>query len=365
MVGACRRLLTDEFDNQLQGLYGIYALDGRVLELEKLTTLDDDHYQIATLLRERVLHLSSGMASEKQPLAEAVRRVLREQSFTLLNRFAALRMVEERGFAQECVGQGLKSKGFQVFETVARSGLGGAYERYVTFIHGMFDEMSLDLGVLFDRWSPFGLLFPREPALLKFFDLLNDPELKPLWKEDETIGWIYQYFNDEAERKKMREESAAPRNSRELAVRNQFFTPRYVVEFLTDNTLGRIWYEMMQGNTRLKEQCRYLVRRPTEIFLTPGEKAPEQPKLENLSQEDLLKQPDHIPHRPLKDPRAILMLDPACGSMHFGLYAFDLFEVIYAEAWELVEGMRDELRGMKPEEITARYPLFSSFITHT
>jgi hypothetical protein len=339
MVGACRRLLADEFDDQLQGLYGIYAQDGRVLELEKLTSLDDDHHQTATLLRDRINHLTSGMPAEKQPLAEAVRRVLREQAFTLLNRFAALRMAEERGFVQECVGQGLKSKGFQVFETVARSGLGGAYERYVTFIHGMFDELSLDLGVLFDRWSPFGLLFPREPALIKFFELLNDPELKPLWKEDETIGWIYQYFNDEAERKKMREESAAPRNSRELAVRNQFFTPRYVVEFLTDNTLGRIWYEMTQGETKLKEQCRYLVRRPNEIFLKLGEAAPEQQTPPaTASQEDLLKQPVHIPHRPIKDPRTILMLDPACGSMHFGLYAFDLFEVIYEEAWELEKG---------------------------
>ena len=42
---------------------------------------------------------------------------------------------------------------------------------------------------------------------------------------------------------------AAPRNSYELAFRNQFFTPRYVVEFLTDNTLGRIWYEMRKGDT--------------------------------------------------------------------------------------------------------------------
>jgi hypothetical protein len=394
MVGACRRLLADEFDDQLQGLYGIYAQDGRVLELEKLTSLDDDDHQAATLLRARINHLTSGMASEKQPLAEAVRRVLREQAFTLLNRFAALRMAEERGFVQECVGQGLKSKGFQVFETVARSGLGGAYERYITFIHGMFDELSLDLGVLFDRWSPFGLLFPREPALLKFFDLLNDSELKPLWKEDETIGWIYQYFNDEAERKKMREESSAPRNSRELAVRNQFFTPRYVVEFLTDNTLGRIWYEMTRGETKLKEQCRYLVRRPNEIFLKPGENPPATitPSAANVSpsppseggegrgevgapstaptQEELLRQPVHIPHRPLKDPRTILMLDPACGSMHFGLYAFDLFEVIYDEAWEMAERMKDELRIMKGEdgwqsEARTRYPRFSSFIIHT
>ena len=49
----------------------------------------------------------------------------------------------------------------------------------------------------------------------------------------------------------------------------------------------------------------------------------------------MLKQPVFIPHRPLKDPRALRVLDPACGSMHFGLYAYDLLEVIYEEAWEL------------------------------
>src|SRR5207244_1011627 len=134
----------------------------------------------------------------------------------------------------------------------------------------------------------------------------------------------------------MRAASAAPRNSRDLAVRNQFFTPRYVVEFLTDNTLGRIWYEMTQGQTGLVDSCRYMVRRPNEIFLAPGEKGPPQAEsAQSLSQEELLQQPVHIPHRPLKDPRAITMLDPACGSMHFGLYAFDLFERIYDEAWEL------------------------------
>ena len=46
----------------------------------------------------------------------------------------------------------------------------------------------------------------------------------------------------------MRDASQAPRNSRELAVRNQFFTPRYVVEFLVDNTLGRLWFNATGGN---------------------------------------------------------------------------------------------------------------------
>lgn len=83
------------------------------------------------------------------------------------------------------------------------------------------------------------------------------------------------------------------------------------------------------------------MRRPNEIFLDEGEQAPEQVEpVEDFSQEELLKQPVYIPYRRLKDPREICMLDPACGSMHFGLYAFDLFERIYEEAWDL-EGQVD------------------------
>jgi hypothetical protein len=108
-----------------------------------------------------------------------------------------------------------------------------------------------DLPALFDRYSPFGRLFPRKATLERLLGLLNAPDLEPLWGEDETIGWIYQYFNSTAERKRMRKESGAPRNCRELAVRNQFFTPRYVVEFLVDNTLGRQWFDQMGGKTGL------------------------------------------------------------------------------------------------------------------
>src|SRR5262249_27162566 len=153
------------------------------------------------------------------------------------------------------------------------------------------------LKVLFDRFSHFGRLFPREAALLEVLKLINDAEVAPLWAEDETIGWIYQYFNDPIERKKMRDPkqggSTAPPNTYELAVRNQFFTPRYVVEFLTDNALGRVWYEMTRGETRLKDQCRYLVRRPNEVFLAPGEPPPEQSEdaAADVSQEELLTQP--------------------------------------------------------------------------
>lgn len=100
---------------------------------------------------------------------------------------------------------------------------------------------------------------------------------------------------------------------------------------------------MSQGHTQFKEQCHYLVRRPSEIFLKAGESAPEQPEPDHLTEEQLLIRPVYIQYRPLEDPRAIRMLDPACGSMHFGLYAFDLFEGIYDESWEIAHGS-DEVR---------------------
>jgi hypothetical protein len=354
-VTACRRILDTEFAAQRREIFGIND-DGSTAPLETLAHLPDEDMQVARLLRQRLEHLAAGLVAsgkkQSEALKESVGRLTREQAFTVLNRLAALRMAERREIVLECVRNGAQSEGFLLFLQSAGSAFGGTFQAYRTYLSLLCDELSLDLGSLFSRWDPMALLFPRKDALEAILGELNGSgsaasrdeitkeAFNDLWLEDETVGWIYQYYNDETERKKMRKESSAPRNSRELAVRNQFFTPRYVVEFLTDNTLGRIWYEMTQGNTTLKEQCRYLVRRPTEIFLASGETPPAENQEQNtknkeLSQEALLKQPVHIPHRPLKDPRTILMLDPACGSMHFGLYAFDLFEVIYQEAWEL------------------------------
>ena len=269
-VGDARRLVADEFTQQFQSLYGIGS-DGKITPPEQLGHLDETQQALAARLRERVDYLIRTHPDEPKPAAAAVERLAREQAFTVLNRLAAVRMAEKRDIIVESVGRGYQARGFQVFSQVAGSGLGEIYARYRRYLFCLFDELAVDLGVLFDRHSPAGMLFPRESALLQLLELLNAPDLESLWTEDETIGWIYQYYNDPAERKKMREQSAAPRNSRELAVRNQFFTPRYVVEFLTDNTLGRLWYEMTKGRTRLKEQCRYLVRRPAEIFLPSPE----------------------------------------------------------------------------------------------
>jgi len=345
-VVTCRRRLVEDTTDQLRGLFGLHP-DGTVLPLDKLTHLSPDQNAAARHLRDLLDHYTVGTdGNESDRRKAAYERMVLEISFTALNRLAALRLCEERGFIIECVRKGMSSDGFQMFERISVGALGPRYDTYRVFLECMFDELALDLGVLFDRTTPQSSVFPTERCMEDILSELNKPDLKHLWTEDETIGWIYQYFNPPEERKAMREASQAPRNSRELAVRNQFFTPRYVVEFLTDNTLGRIWYEMRKGTTALKAECRYLVRRQNEVFLENGDNAPIEPENENdLSQQEVIRRPFHIVHRPKKDPRDIRVLDPACGSGHFLLYAFDLLERIYDEAWAEEESPKSEVTG--------------------
>jgi hypothetical protein len=256
-----RRALESEFSEQLEGTFDILA-SGKILP-EPGVHLNPAQRLIRQKLVDSITH---NQASGKS-VSEAIHEYTREAAFTFLNRFVALRMLEARGILLECVSKGDQSSGFKEFTGLA-AGLASLPDGgYRLYLECLCDELSVEVKVLFDRRDPAGLLWPRRNALNEILETLGQTDLAAVWKEDETIGWVYQYFNSSEERKQMRDESAAPRNSRELAVRNQFFTPRYVVEFLTDNTLGRIWYEMRQGQTRLKETCKYLVRRPTEIFL--------------------------------------------------------------------------------------------------
>ncbi len=318
-VADAKALLSNAVRDHLEQYYGIWS-GGRIISVHDLPTKNTDIIHTARLLRQRQEHIKSTLPQGKADLdAIAVGQLIAEQAFTILNRFCTLRMAEERGLIQPAVKGGYQSEGFEVYQTVAAAmGTGSTFEHYSWYIHSLFDELSVELPAVFNRYSPYGLLWLDETTLLKFLELLNDTELSDyydattgtvtnFWKEDETLGWIFQDYNSLEERRQMRNESTKPRNSREMAVRNQFFTPEYVVRFLTDNSLGRIWWEMTGGKSEaIEAQCEYLLHRPGETF-----------------------EP-----RELKEPTEILWLDPTCGSMHFGLYAFSVFQTIYMDAWD-------------------------------
>lgn len=328
-VSDARKLLSEEFTQQLQNTYGLDPITGNIAALSDLPSLSPSEQQTATLLRDTMAHYlaashKANPYTDKTIVTAALDRIVREQAFTVLNRLAALRMAEARQFVIESISQGYQSKGFQLYQRIAGSALGETGPAYQRYLFSMFDELSLDLTVLFDRYSAQGRLFPRETVLQELLVLINYSELDLLWVEDETIGWVYQYWNVREEIDQARE-SRAPRNSREMAVRNQFFTPRYVVEFLTDNTVGKTWYEMLQGQTSIVHKCAYLVVDEDAVFLQEDEQ---------LSEEQAENDTQYILYRKAKDPRCLKAIDPACGSGHFLLYVFDLMINIYEEAWE-------------------------------
>lgn len=343
-----RRLLQDDFAAQLEGHYDVLLSGEMAVKAGKhLSTRE-------RLWREKIVAAVEHKRAAGMKPSDAVADYVRDAAFTTLNRFAALKMLEARDLVQECVTRGEQSSGYKEFCGMA-PGLallpdGAGYRLYV---ESLFDELSVEIKVLFDRRDAASVLWPRRQTFDDLLAILNEPEIAGVWAEDETIGWMYQYFNSGDERRAMRDASQAPRNNRELAVRNQFFTPRYVVQFLTDNTLGRTWYEMHKGQTVLRERCEYLVRYPTEVFLAEGQKKPAEEPADGLSQEHLPQRTVHVLHRPKKDPRDFKILDPACGSGHFLLYAFDLLLAIYDEAWSDPESPKSLSTG---RTLVADYP---------
>ena len=311
VVTQCRRLLEESIAQQLQGKYDIYATGKKdEVRAEKdvpLGHLSDEERQARQDILAHFEHIKALGYKSKETLEQLIREI----AFTHLNRLCAYKMMEVRDVYvrgqkfREAVSKGLKSQGFLFYladhpDDEKRFNAGLQEEAYRHFLNWQGGTLSQEIGVLFSPTDPANRVYPPQRLLDEVLDLLNSEELKGIWSEDDTIGWVYQYFTPKELRDKSRSESRSPRNSYELAFRNQFFTPRYVVEFLTDNTLGLIWYEMRKADTKLKDQCRYMVRRPTEVFLKEGEQPPKDATegRDDLSQEELLKLPVHIPHRP-------------------------------------------------------------------
>jgi hypothetical protein len=308
-----RKLLDEDFSSQLEGTFdvlrsGVIAPKGGV-HLSARQQFQRD--KIVVAIEHKCAAGTTGV--------DAVTDYVRDAAFTTLNRFIALKMLETRQLVQECITKGEQSGGYREFCGMAPGiALLPDAAGYRLYVESLFDEFSTEIKVLFDRRDAASVLWPKRQTFEALLTILNASDLSGVWGEDETIGWVYQFFNSGEERRKMRDKSQAPRNSRELAVRNQFFTPRYVVQFLVDNTLGRLWLEMYGEQTTLIKLCEYLVRFSDETA-----------------------QP-----RARKDPRELRILDPACGSGHFLLYSFDLLLAIYEEAWS-IEGAspRSELTG--------------------
>ena len=122
-------------------------------------------------------------------------------------------------------------------------------------------------------------------------------------KDVEIIGWLYQFYisekKDEVFAGLKRNVKITPEN---IPAATQLFTPHWIVRYLVENSLGRLWMLNNPGSS-LVDQMEYYI-------------APEEPE------EDFLR---------IFSPEEIKICDPACGSGHMLTYAFDLLYAIYEE----------------------------------
>lgn len=292
VVADLRRLFEDDFGAQTAARYGLHVEPRRGVHVEdeEALTLSAEDMRRRRELTDVVAYLQS----QGHAQGDAIARLVREAAFTAVNRLLAVRVAEAVGAIPPSLAEGRRSRGFlefiDLFPQLKHRPDGGFW----AYLQACGDELAPEVPALFDRRHPMTAFVPSPGTLDQSLELISTPTLADVWREPEALGWAYQFFNSDAERRRFRDEArSGPRNSRELAVLNQFFTPRYVVDWLVQNTLGR----------RLRE-AGYEVDLP----LLEGEPGSDLPL--NLEE--------------------IRILDPAVGSGHFLLGCYDLLE----EAWK-------------------------------
>ncbi len=135
--------------------------------------------------------------------------------------------------------------------------------------------------------------------------LVNEIEEED-WKEVEIIGWLYQFYISE----KKDQIIGKVVKSEDIPAATQLFTPNWIVKYLVQNTLGHKWLATYPDSP---------LRKQMEYYIVPAKQTPEvQAQLKAITPESL-------------NPEELTLLDPACGSGHILVEAYDLFKAIYQE----------------------------------
>ncbi len=271
-----RKLLEKEISDQLEGIYGLLP-DGTLMQKEDypaLIAIED--------AKDTRLRIEQFLEDEKRAgidTKKAREKIIKEASFTWLNRLIALKMLEERKLIRQTISRGIRSNGFlmwltepenrEFYQKYQKGDLpqnpldeGPRQEAYRHFILSQCRKLSQEIKVLFDPDNLPSKFFPRPPAFNTLIDMMNSPELQDAWApgNEETIGWVYQSFNSEELEKAFREVRISGKKfeAEDIPSVTQLFTPRWIVRFLVENTLGKLWIEM-HPDSNLKNDLKYLV----------------------------------------------------------------------------------------------------------
>lgn len=176
-------------------------------------------------------------------------------------------------------------------------------EAYKELLIASCNHLSSVFPFLFERINDYTeLLLPDDlTSELSIIQDVRDGMSAEDCKEVEIIGWLYQFYISEKKDEVFASKSAVKKE--DIPAATQLFTPRWIVEYMVQNTVGKLWLQN-RPDSKIREHMEYYIE-------SPSSKSEDYLKLDSI--EDLT------------------LLDQACGSGHILVYGFDLLYKIYEE----------------------------------
>jgi len=311
-----------------------------------------------------VIENSGAIKTLEENIAKnGIDNVVEEVSYTWFNRLCALRYMDAHDFNRPMIVTPLEGETLPEILSDAMTGsldstilsktneekinklLSGEIksnnaqaEIYRILLVSKCNELNKSIPKLFEYISDYTELLLPDDLLSKddFLYIMREALTDDNCKTVEVIGWLYQYYISE---KKDEVFAGFKKNkkatSKEIPAATQLFTPEWIVRYLVENSLGRLWM-LNHPESRLIESMKYYVK-PVDI------------------------EPDFIR---VKNPEDIKLCDPCCGSGHMLTYAFDILFEIYSElgytSKDAVEHiLKDNLYGIEIDERAGQLAYFA------
>jgi hypothetical protein len=257
--------------------------------------------------RKRMETIREVFIAETGTVADAYEKLVEELTFTLFNRLAALKVMEAHTLHPEIVTR-RESHGGRSFAHLAwleqnPNARNEEAEGLLLFLEDQLQKLASDIP-LFSPQHPYHLL----PTALELQGIINafnqvetDTQVETeIWKSDDVLGWLYESYNNY--KKAAHKASGDKTEYNKVSIQSQVYTPRWVVQFLVDNSLGKLYLEMYPDSE---------IRNKYKIANAPS-----------LQTRD---------RKPLNEIR---MIDPSTGSGNYLLYGFDMFYDLYIDQIE-------------------------------
>jgi hypothetical protein len=293
-VDIIRERIYKSFNNQFSRL-GIGP--NKLMEIDKIPA--DLHTK-----RNKIETLIASHEGETGTYEEAREKALDELTFTLFNRVAAIKVMEAHQLFAPIVTKqathGGRSFGHKIWLENNPEKRNDDLEGLRDYFKYEFNKLG-DAIPLFHKNYPYALL-PYVIELNDIVDAFNaveqDAQIEDnIWQSDDILGWLYESYNNV--KKQTHKDSGAKTEYDKVSLQSQVYTPRWVVEFLVHNSLGKLYLEM-HPDSEIKDLYKIANAPKTRV-------------------------------REMKPLHELKLIDPAAGSGNFLLYAFTFFYALYKD----------------------------------